>query len=184
MRESDDLDELDRVLVTALQTSPRASWQQIGQVLSVCASTAARRWDRLTSEGLAWASGHPLRLPGTTFMKTIIEIDCVAVCLHPVAAAIAEDPHVLTVNHITGSHDLVVIAIFADHMSLGRYLRFRIGHLEGVRWPADQRCSVLPVAGAGRHHRRGNTVARLTNRLVTFPILSEFPRRIRHLDGP
>jgi DNA-binding Lrp family transcriptional regulator len=133
MRESADLDELDRLLVTALQTSPRASWQQVGQVLDVSASTAARRWDRLTGEGLVWTSCHPLRLSETSFMKTIIEIDCVAVRLHPVAAAIAEDPHVLTVNHVTGSHDLVVIAVFADQRSFGRYLRFRIGHLDGVR---------------------------------------------------
>jgi DNA-binding Lrp family transcriptional regulator len=133
MRESADLDELDRLLVTALQTSPRASWQQVGQVLAISASTVARRWDRLTGEGLVWPSCHPLRLPGTSFMKAIIEVDCVAVRLPPVAVAIAEDPHVLTVNHVTGPHDLVVIAVFADQMSLGRYLRFRVGRLDGVR---------------------------------------------------
>jgi DNA-binding Lrp family transcriptional regulator len=133
MRESADLDELDRLLVTALQISPRASWQQVGQTLDISAATAARRWDRLTGEGLAWTSCHPLRLPGTSFMKTIIEIDCVGGRLHPIAAAVAEDPHVLTVNHVTGSHDLVVIAVFVDQMSLGRYLRCRIGRLDGVR---------------------------------------------------
>jgi hypothetical protein len=35
MRGSTDLDELDLLLVTALQTSPRASWERIGQVLDV-----------------------------------------------------------------------------------------------------------------------------------------------------
>jgi DNA-binding Lrp family transcriptional regulator len=133
MRGSTDLDELDRQLVTALQTSPRASWQQIGQVLDVSASTAARRWDRLTGEGLAWAGCYPLRLPGTRLTNALIEIDCAPARLSAVATAIAQDPHVVNVNHVTGVHDLTVIAAFTDQVSLGRYLRFRVGRLDGVR---------------------------------------------------
>jgi hypothetical protein len=56
MRESADLDEPDRLLITTPQTSPRANWQQVGQVLGTSASTAARRWDRLTKTCLAWIS--------------------------------------------------------------------------------------------------------------------------------
>src|SRR4051794_18682255 len=133
MRESADLDVLDRLLVTALQTSPRANWQQIGQLLDISASTAARRWDRLTESGLAWFSCLPVQLSGTSFMWAVIEIDCAAVRLHSVAAAIADDPHVVAVSHVTGSHDLVVMAAFADQISLGRFLRFRIGGLDGVQ---------------------------------------------------
>lgn len=133
MRGSADLDELDRLLVTALQTSPRANWQQIGHLLGISASTAARRWDRLTESGLAWISCRPLRLSRTSFTRAIIEIDCAPLRLHTVAATIADDPHVVTVNHVTGSHDLVVIAAFADQISLGRYLRSRIGGLDGVQ---------------------------------------------------
>jgi DNA-binding Lrp family transcriptional regulator len=131
MRESADLDELDRLLVTALQTAPRANWQQIGRVLDVSASTAARRWERLTDEGLAWSSCHPVRLPG--LIRAIIEIDCDATRLHSVGATLAQDPHVVNVNHVTGVHDLVVIAFFANQASIGRYLRLRIGLLDGVQ---------------------------------------------------
>jgi DNA-binding Lrp family transcriptional regulator len=127
------LDELDRLLITALQTSPRASWQQVGQVLDVFPSTAARRWDRLAEAGLAWFTSHPMRLPDTSFIRAIIEIDCDTTRLQPVGTTLAGDPHVLNVNHVTGSHDLVVIAAFADQISLGRYIRLRIGRLEGVR---------------------------------------------------
>jgi len=133
VRESAYLDELDRLLVTALQTWPRASWQQVGQVLGVSASTAARRWDRLIGEGLAWFSCHPSRLPGESLIRAVIEVDCVAARVPAVGATLAEDPHVVTVNHVTGAHDLVVIAFFTDQISLGRYLRSRIGGLAGVQ---------------------------------------------------
>jgi DNA-binding Lrp family transcriptional regulator len=66
-------------------------------------------------------------------MWAVIEIGCAAVRLHSVAAAIADDPHVVAVSHVTGSHDLVVMAAFADQISLGRFLRFRIGGLDGVQ---------------------------------------------------
>ncbi|MFL6125961.1 Lrp/AsnC family transcriptional regulator, partial [Actinophytocola sp.] len=127
------LDELDRILVTALQTSPRASWQQVGRVLDVSASTAARRWDRLAEAGLAWFSGHPTRPPNSSFIRALIEIDCATTRLLPIGTTLAADPHVLTVNHVTGSHDLLVTAVFSDQISLGRYIRFRIGRLAGVR---------------------------------------------------
>jgi DNA-binding Lrp family transcriptional regulator len=133
MRGSADLDELDRLLITALQTSPRANWEQVGQVLDVSASTAARRWDRLIESGLAWSSCLPVRLSRTSFMWAVIEIDCITARLHSIAATIAGDPHVVSVNHVTGSHDLVVIAAFTDQISLGRYLRFRIGGLNGIQ---------------------------------------------------
>jgi DNA-binding Lrp family transcriptional regulator len=133
MRGAAYLDELDRLLVTALQTSPRASWQQVGQVLDISASTAARRWDRLSGEGLAWFSCHPLRLPGTPLVRAIIEIDCVAERLPSVGTTLARDPHLVNVDHVSGAHDLVVIGVFSDQISLGRYLRFRIGRLDGVQ---------------------------------------------------
>lgn len=120
MRESAELDDLDLLLVTALQTAPRATWQQLGQVLGVTASTAARRWERLTGAGLAWLSCHPRRLPGISAVLAVIGVNCVAIRLPSVAATVAEDPHVFNVSHVTGFYDLVVIAAFTDQISLGR----------------------------------------------------------------
>lgn len=133
MRESADFDDLDLLLVTALQTAPRATWQQLGQVLGVTASTAARRWARLTGAGLAWMSCHPLRLPGVSAVLAVIGVNCVAARLPSVAATVADDPHVFNVSHVNGFYDLVVVAAFTDQISLGRYLRFRVGCLDGVQ---------------------------------------------------
>jgi hypothetical protein len=69
LRRSAELDELDLLLVTALQSTPRADWQRLGQLLGTSASTAARRWARLTQAGLAWQSCHPLHLPRISVLR-------------------------------------------------------------------------------------------------------------------
>jgi DNA-binding Lrp family transcriptional regulator len=146
-------DELDLLLVTALQTSPRADWQRIGRVLGVSASTAARRWARLNDEGLAWLSCFPLRLPGLVPVVAIIEIDCACNQLQAVATQIAEDPHVFTVNQATGARDILVTAVFPDHASLGRYVTFRLGGIEGVTGVRSQIATVHREASQWRLDR-------------------------------
>jgi len=148
MRESAILDELDLLLVTALQTSPRADWQQIGRVLNVAATTAARRWERLRQAGLAWLTCHPLRLPGVSPLVALIEIDCAPGKLHSVATHVIEDPHVVTAAHVTGNHDLVVTAAFADHASLARYVGFRLGAMDGVTATRAQIVTALYADGS------------------------------------
>jgi DNA-binding Lrp family transcriptional regulator len=163
LRRSAELDELDLQLVTALQTTPRADWHHLGQLLGVSASTAARRWARLNEAGLAWLGCHPLRLPDTQAFAAFIEVDTMPGKLYAVAAHLADDPHVFDVIHLSGSRDLLVVAGFADHASLARYLGFRLGSLDGVlasraqiattihtepsRWRADR----LPAAVPPRH---------------------------------
>lgn len=132
MPEFAGLDELDSQLITALQTAPRAGWSQIGSALDVSATTAARRWQRLTAAGLAWLSCHPMRLPGAVAVVAVIEVTCAADRLHAIAASIADDPHVFTVGYVTGDSDLQVTAAFVDRVSLSRYLAFRLRGLPGV----------------------------------------------------
>jgi DNA-binding Lrp family transcriptional regulator len=161
---SAELDELDLLLVTALQTTPRADWRHLGQLLGVSASTAARRWAKLTEAGLAWLGCHPLRLPSTQAFAAIIEVDTAAGRLYQVAAQLADDPHVFDVVHVSGARDLLVVAGFADHGSLARYLGFRLDSLDGVlasraqlatiihtepsRWRADRLPTPVSTASA------------------------------------
>ena len=53
-----DVDELDLAVVNCLQLSPRASWTLVGEALDVDPVTVARRWQRLSSAGIAWVSGR------------------------------------------------------------------------------------------------------------------------------
>ncbi|WP_051940182.1 Lrp/AsnC family transcriptional regulator [Phaeacidiphilus oryzae] len=126
------LDELDHLLVTALQTAPRADWRSIGAALDVAPTTAARRWARLTSAGLAWMSCYPAQVEGQPLPSAFIEIDCRPGRIGEVAAELAGDCNVLSLEQQTGRRDLLVNAVFLDQAQLGRYLSLRLGRLPGV----------------------------------------------------
>ncbi|GAA4833383.1 Lrp/AsnC family transcriptional regulator [Kitasatospora terrestris] len=142
------LDELDHQLVTALQTAPRARWERIGAAIGVDATTAARRWRRLTDAGHAWLSCHPAGIGPTPPLVAVVEVDCVAGALHEVAAAIVDDPHLITVDHVTGSRDLVLTAVFPDQAALARYLGLRLGALPGVAATRSQVASAVHAVGS------------------------------------
>ena len=125
-------DELDLALVATLQAAPRADWQRIGHVLGVAGSTAARRWARLTDTGLAWLACHPMRVPGFVPVVALIEIDCVPVRLHEVAATLAGDPNVISLTAPSSRCGLHMTAAFTGLPSLSRYTGFRLASLDGV----------------------------------------------------
>ncbi|MEV0170650.1 Lrp/AsnC family transcriptional regulator [Streptomyces sp. NPDC050803] len=196
MRRSPVLDELDYLLVTALQVAPRADWQTIGDVLGLDASTAARRWARLTRAGHAWISVHPRAHAHAPSVVAFIEVDCSAGRLHEVAAEIAGDPHVFNLEHASGGRDLLVTAVFTDQAELARYVGFRLGaldgvaasrtqiattlHTEGSRWRLDrlteeQRRRLAPAATAGARPQGGRMLQGRDLELVQA--LSENPRQ-------
>ncbi|MER5634023.1 Lrp/AsnC family transcriptional regulator [Streptomyces nitrosporeus] len=142
------LDELDYLLITALQTSPRAEWAQIGKALGVDASTAARRWNRLTEAGHAWLSCYTVAVGPTVPVIAFIEVDCAAGALHEVAAEIADDPHLITIEHVTGARDLVLTAAFPNLAALGRYVGFRLGRLPGVSATRSQTATTVHTEGS------------------------------------
>ncbi|MER7535751.1 Lrp/AsnC family transcriptional regulator [Streptomyces sp. NPDC097704] len=145
---SDVLDELDHLLITALQTSPRARWERIGAAVGVDASTVARRWKRLTEAGHAWMSCHPAGIGPTPPTVAVIEVDCVSGSLHGVAAAIVDDPHLITIDHVTGSRDLVLTAVFPDQVALARYVGLRLEALPGVAATRSQIASTVHAVGS------------------------------------
>ncbi|TDC86312.1 Lrp/AsnC family transcriptional regulator [Actinomadura sp. 7K507] len=148
MQTSTTLDDLDHMLVTALQTAPRADWRRIGAALGVDGSTAARRWARLTEAGLAWLSCFPASVEGITPVVAFIEIDCVPGRLHEVAADIAEDPHVFNIDHVTGGRDLIATVVLRDNAELARYVGFRLGRLAGVTATRTQMATILHAEGS------------------------------------
>jgi AsnC-type helix-turn-helix domain len=61
------IDEIDIALLDAMHLQPRVSFEDLARVLDVSAVTAARRWHRLSQDGLAlaWVSSAPRRRLGT-----------------------------------------------------------------------------------------------------------------------
>src|SRR6478752_5167699 len=58
-----ELSEDDLALIQVLQASPRIAWADAAKVLDVHATTLAARWDRLTSQGAAWATAQLAAVP-------------------------------------------------------------------------------------------------------------------------
>lgn len=142
------LDEVDHLLITALQTAPRARWEQIGQVVGIDATTAARRWAHLTEAGHAWLSCFATGIGPVAPTIAFIEIDCVSGALHEVTAQLVDDPHLITIDHVTGSRDLVLTAAFPDQSALARYVGFRLETLPGVAATRSQIATALHAEGS------------------------------------
>lgn len=145
---TDTLDELDMRLVTVLQDSPRAEWSEVGAVLGVDPSTAARRWARLATAGHAWFSCYPVSLEGTPLIVAFVEVDCAPGRVHDVAVELAGDPHVFSVEHVTGARGLVLTCVFGSLAELARYTGMRVGTLPGVAASRTQIATALHMDGS------------------------------------
>ncbi|QZN85408.1 Lrp/AsnC family transcriptional regulator [Cellulomonas sp. C5510] len=125
------LDEVDRRMIHALQISPRARWAALAPVVGVDAVTLARRWERLSAEGLAWVAG----LPGAAARgpAAILEVEAQPGATPQIADVLAADPESFTVDHTAGGRDLLVLVGAPDLTALGDYVIGRMRELDGVR---------------------------------------------------
>ncbi|MFI5808176.1 Lrp/AsnC family transcriptional regulator [Streptomyces sp. NPDC051561] len=122
--------EQDLALVDALQSAPRAPWSRIGHAIGVDATTAARRWERLRSEGLAWVTAYD---SARTTTVAFVEVRCRPRALAEVSAAVSALPWVFSVDETADDHDLLLSVAAADVPGLGRAVHEVIGGLPGVR---------------------------------------------------
>ena len=93
----------DERLIDAMQLAPRASWAALGQVLGVSAATAARRWQRLADEGVAWVTAGPGVAVSNARCLAYAEVVCQPDTRFSVASRLARDPPAVTVE-ITTAH--------------------------------------------------------------------------------
>ncbi|MCX4399458.1 Lrp/AsnC family transcriptional regulator [Streptomyces sp. NBC_01767] len=119
-----------RCSTAALQAAPRAPWSRIGRALGVDATTAARRWERLRANGLAWVSAYDSAKSATV---AYVEVRCRPRALDSVGAALAGMPWVFSVDETAGDFDLLASVVAADLPALGRSVHGLIGGLKGVR---------------------------------------------------
>jgi DNA-binding Lrp family transcriptional regulator len=126
------VDELDLALVNAMQLRPRAPWSLLGQALGISPVTAARRWNRLSRAGIAWVTAYGLPHPEDRGCIAYLDLDCAPGHLRQTADELAEDPHVMTIEHLSQGCDLAVTAAFTDLAMVSRYTTERLGRLPGV----------------------------------------------------
>ncbi|MEU3844806.1 Lrp/AsnC family transcriptional regulator [Streptomyces sp. NPDC028635] len=127
------MSELDLALVHALQIRPRAAWSDLAPLLGVTAVTLARRWERLTREGLAWLSV----VPGPAFTRTrctaFVLVGCAPAERERLAARVAGLTEAVTVELTApGSADLLLDVLAPTPAALHRFVTERLALLPGV----------------------------------------------------
>ncbi|MFE3854565.1 Lrp/AsnC family transcriptional regulator [Streptomyces griseorubiginosus] len=130
MQNSTGIDEVDLAVIHAVERAPRAPWALIASAVGIDASTAARRWDRLTGSGIAWVTCYPLLL--RTQVPAIVELVCTPDGAPRAADLIARDPQALFVDITTGDADVLVTVLADSIQSLSTYVLDRLGTAEGV----------------------------------------------------
>ncbi len=130
------MDDIDFLLVNALQRHPRISWSALEDVLDVDASTLSRRWGRLVAEGLAWTTCYSLTSRERSGMPAsacaFIEVDCAAGRREDVIDAVAQHPGTLNVECTSGSHDLLLTVVLDTAASIDAYVAGALGQTPGV----------------------------------------------------
>ncbi|MDF0531258.1 Lrp/AsnC family transcriptional regulator [Tsukamurella sp. 8F] len=115
-------DAVDFRIVHALQAAARAPWDVVGQVAGVSGPTAARRWERLRRDGLAWIVTYP----GATFLNTqctaFVEVQIHSGAIDLVAT-LARDGKVATIQRVAGDSDLLLTVMTSDLDTLGDWVQ-------------------------------------------------------------
>jgi len=114
-----ELPNLDLELIHALQIAPRATWSQLGTALGRNPTTLATRWDRLSSEGLAWVTANrgPSALQGC---YSFIGIECRPGSRAKVLARLCAIPEVATIDEAARTWDFRLTVITRDYQQLTR----------------------------------------------------------------
>ncbi|SDZ27575.1 DNA-binding transcriptional regulator, Lrp family [Saccharopolyspora shandongensis] len=151
MQDSSGLDELDLALVNAVQIAPRGSWQVLGAVLGVDPSTVARRWQRITEQGLVWMTAYARLTAPSAHVLGCVEIDCLPAERDGLATLLARLPQVVSVHHVGSGRDLFVIINARSLPALSRFVLDELSHQPGVRRTSVH--TATTVYGEGAHWR-------------------------------
>ncbi|MFI6607976.1 Lrp/AsnC family transcriptional regulator [Streptomyces sp. NPDC050507] len=133
MTDSAIIDEVDLALVSALQNAPRAPWAVIGKAIEVSAVTAARRWERLRTLGLAWVTAYGGSFVHRHHCVAFIGLDCEPGRVPDIAAELALQPQIASVEHTSGRQDLLLSVMLDGLSDLSRLHTNVLGRLPGVR---------------------------------------------------
>jgi DNA-binding Lrp family transcriptional regulator len=141
-----ELSETDLALVEALQLDPRAPWSRIGAVIGIDATTAARRWRRLTDSGAAWMTAYPAQ---HTSVIGYVDLACDAGAVDPLTRRLRSWGPVFSLERTTGEHPLFLGVAARDLPSLDDFTVRQLGGLPGVRSVRLSVCTAVHREGSG-----------------------------------
>lgn len=127
------MDELDRKLISLLQSNGRASNAQIARHVGVSEGTVRRRLRRLIQDQIIRVVAIPdlQRLGFRTVALIGLQVDLDKI--DKVADALAELKEANYVAVTTGAFDVFVWVALTSSEELGEFLRKKVGAISGVR---------------------------------------------------
>lgn len=127
------LDDVDRLIVAALQVSPRASWQQIANALDVSESTVSRRAKRLLSSGRVRVTVMPDPLRCGLGFPVLMQVECAVGAADTVARTLALRPDVRFVALLSGTYDLVLEIVVRSRAHLAEIVIRDLNEIPEIR---------------------------------------------------
>ncbi|MCW2541108.1 MAG: asnC [Frankiales bacterium] len=120
------LDEVDRRIVAALQSAPRASGSQLAGVIGVSETTVLRRVQRLRDSGALIIVGAPDALRCGFGQPVFLYFQTQPGAAPALAAMLAERPDVRYVSLLTGRSDVMCELIAGDNRHLSQVLMYEL----------------------------------------------------------
>jgi DNA-binding Lrp family transcriptional regulator len=148
----------------------------VSELLGISPVTAAKRWQRLVEEGVAWVTASPGMVTNSPQCVAHAEITCPANARLAVANAIAAHPHAMTVELITGDADILVTIGGADLPTVSHYVLDHLSEVDGI---LNTRLRVITrlhsEGGSWRLRRLPDTTASAFRRLQVGELSDEEP---------
>ncbi|GAA4475887.1 Lrp/AsnC family transcriptional regulator [Rhodococcus olei] len=129
----DTLTEDDLALIHALQIRPRAAWSELAPILDTKPATLARRWDRISTSGLAWITAYPRHIVRSDTVTALVEVDCSFDRLDEVCRRLAADARIATLEHAARGRDLILTVLTPSMDDLSALLLDELPRIGGLR---------------------------------------------------
>ncbi|MGW3287429.1 AsnC family transcriptional regulator [Streptomyces sp. NPDC001002] len=141
------LDELDRRLIGALHLAPRATWDDIGEILAADASTLKRRYDRLHEARMVRVIGQADWGIHSTAMPVHVFLDITGETPLAVLHRLRDLPHLQLLAQISGDYPLYAVVHAPSEAATSEAID-RMFSVPGVR-----RVNALPALSTLRRGR-------------------------------
>jgi Lrp/AsnC family transcriptional regulator for asnA, asnC and gidA len=128
-----DMDEIDRQIIAALQKDGREAFAQIAERLNVSPGMIRTRYNRLVEMGVlrVVAITNPLRMGFNTM--ALIGIKAEGGKLMEVASRVAALDEVIYLIVVSGGYDIIAEVVCRDQDDLLQFLTERLYKINGVR---------------------------------------------------
>lgn len=129
---TESLDDLDRLIISALHLNPRASWGQVARALQTSEPTVARRAQRLFALDKVAVVGVVDHFAGEETLAVVARISCKPGKVESVAQALAREAATRFVAIVTGASACLAEIVGPDTEALLSILDRNIGSIDGV----------------------------------------------------